>query len=113
MLGLPKMPVPVFMNSLAGAWLKRLVLQVRNIVISSAMPAMFGMFSLNHMPLWPCWLNFFTGPSSLLFCLNVLFMKAKRLPFTNSTGMSPPFRLASSGFQSYSSSCDGPPPMKR
>ena len=64
MLARPKIPVPVFMNSLAGAWLNRFVLQVRNIVISSAIPPMCGMLSLNHMPLCPCCRNFFTEPSS-------------------------------------------------
>ena len=111
MLGRPKIPVPVFMNSLAGAWLNRFVLQVRNIVISSAMPPMCGMLSLNHMPACPCRLNCFTGPSSFFWSLNVLFMKANRLPLMNDSGMSPPLRRASSGFQSNNSNCDGPPAM--
>ena len=38
-------------------------------------------------------------------------MKANRLPLTNESGISPPLRRASSGFQSNNSNCDGPPAM--
>ena len=113
MLGLPKMPDPVFIKSFAGAWLNKSVLQVRTMVISSAIEPMCGKHSLAHIPLWPCCLNFLMVPCSFWGFLNELFMKANRFPLMNDSGIFWPSLFTSSGFQSKRSKCEGPPAIKR
>jgi hypothetical protein len=78
MLGRPNRPVPVFMKSLAGAWLNRSVAHVVTKAASSVIVLMCGKMSLTHMPDWPCCWNWRRVPSRLTPWL--LSMKANRLP---------------------------------
>jgi hypothetical protein len=80
MLGRPFWALPVFMNSLAGAWLKTSVPTVWTSVMSSTICAWCGNSSETQAPLLPYRLNFRRVPSSVDLFLNELSMKANRLP---------------------------------
>src|SRR5918993_3780722 len=72
MLGRPNWLEPVFMNSLAGAWLKTSVATVFTIAMSSTIFAWCGNSSDTHAPCLPCRSNLRRVPSSLERSLNVL-----------------------------------------
>ena len=87
MLGRPNCPLPVFMKSLAGAWLKRLVAQVFTRAMSSTMPAVCGSKSLTLAPDCPYWRKVRLDPSKVDLFLKDESMKAKRLPSRKESGM--------------------------
>ncbi len=95
MLGRPNWPEPVFMKSLAGAWLKREALQDFARVMSSTMPAVWGNRSDTQVPLLPCCLKVRRVPSSEVPWL--LSMKANRLPSMKDCGIGWPFSWMSFG----------------
>src|SRR5206468_3473195 len=85
MLGRPNCPEPVFMKSLAGAWLNRLAAHDFTNETSSTIVAVCGNNSDTHAPLRPCWENFRLVPSSFVPWL--LPMKANRFPSMNDCGI--------------------------
>ena len=87
MLGRPNCPLPVFMKSLAGAWLKRLVAQDFTRAMSSTMPAVYGNKSLTLAPDCPYWRKVRLDPSKVDLFLKDESMKAKRLPSRKESGM--------------------------
>ena len=90
MLGRPNWPEPVFMNSLAGAWLKSVAWQDFVIVMSSTIPAVCGKSSETQAPLWPWRANFRRVPRSFVPWLES--MNAKRFPSTSESGTGWPLR---------------------
>ena len=93
----------------AGAWLNCVVLIERTIAISSAIPWVCGRRSEIAAADRPHFLNAYGEPRSL----GVPLMKAKRSPFTNSSGMAWPSYWRSFGFSSKRSTWDGAPAMNR
>ena len=76
MEGRPANWLPVCMKVMAGSWLMASVNIERTMHHSSALLAMCGMTSLNHMPDWPCCLKLkMEGATGKVFCPEVIVVR--------------------------------------
>ena len=97
------------MKICAGAWLNCVVWIERSTATSSAIVLKFGRSSETSSPDWPTFSNAKGDPSRR----GVPLMKAKRSPFTSSSGIASPSWRLSCGLGSKRSTCDGAPAMNR
>ena len=96
------------MKVMAGSWLMASVCMERTMHHSSAMPAMWGITSLNQAPDWPCWANLkMLGAMGKDFWPEVIVVR--RWPFRMDSGRSLPRCATISGFGSNRSICEGAP----
>ena len=97
------------MKICAGAWLNCVVWSERTTATWSTIVLNSGSSSDTSTPASPTFSNAYGEPSRR----GVPVMKAKRSPFTSSSGMGSPLCCLSFGFGSKRSTCEGAPAMNR